>query len=170
MPSILLLHWDSPESESDILNASTGQPPIKFVRTTLSEFKLRFFVFEMSLMAVRRSVQFGLILTACIASLAASCVRKTPAEATHIHVTMRQFAIEPKLIEVKQAQNVVLEISTEDVLHGFMVPKLGINEPIQPGNAAAIHLDTSRKGEFEVTCSILCGAGHDDMRARILIK
>src|SRR5215472_15437991 len=105
---------------------------------TLLEFKLRFFVYEMSHVAVRRSTQFGLILTACIASLAASCVRKTPAEATHIHVTMRQFAIEPKVIQVKQAQNVVLDVSTDDVLHGFMVPKLGINEPIQPGKAAAI--------------------------------
>jgi len=123
----------------------------------------------MSLAAVRRSALFGLILTACIAILAA-CVRKTPAEATHIHVTMRQFAIEPKVIQVKQAQNVVLDVSTEDVLHGFMVPRLGINEPIQPGKAAAIPLDTSRKGEFEVTCSILCGAGHDDMRARILVQ
>ena len=124
----------------------------------------------MSHVAVRRSTQFGLILTACIASLAASCVRKTPAEATHIHVTMRQFAIEPNVIQVKQAQNVVLDVSTDDVLHGFMVPKLGINEPIQPGKAAAIPLDTTRKGEFEVTCSILCGAGHNDMRARILVQ
>ena len=83
---------------------------------------------------------------------------------------MRQFAIEPKVIQVKQAQNVVLDVSTDDVVHGFMVPELGINEPIQPGKAAAIPLDTTRKGEFEVTCSILCGAGHDDMRARILVQ
>lgn len=83
---------------------------------------------------------------------------------------MRKFAIEPRIIQVKQAQNVVLDVSTDDVMHGFMVAKLGINEPIQPGKAAAIPLDTSRKGDFEVTCSILCGRGHDDMRARIVIK
>ena len=83
---------------------------------------------------------------------------------------MRQFAIEPKVIQVKQAQNVVLDVSTKDVLHGFMVAKLGINEPIQPGKAATIPLDTSRKGEFEVTCSILCGARHDDMHATILVQ
>ena len=83
---------------------------------------------------------------------------------------MRKFSIEPRIIQVKQAQNVVLDVSTDDVMHGFMVAKLGINEPIQPGKTAAIPLDTSRKGDFDVTCSILCGRGHDDMRARILIK
>jgi len=115
-------------------------------------------------------MRFGVILTACVSSLSVSCARKATVEATHIRVTMRKFAIEPRIIQVRKAQNVVLDVSTEDVLHGFMVAKLGINEPIQPGKSAAIPLDTSRKGEFEVTCSILCGAGHNDMRAQILVE
>jgi cytochrome c oxidase subunit 2 len=121
-------------------------------------------------LTARLRVQFGPILAVCIALFLASCARKTSAEATHIHVMMRKFAIEPKVIQVKKGENVVLDVSTEDVLHGFMVAKLGINEPIQPGKAAAIRLDTSRQGDFEVTCSIICGAGHDDMRAEIVVQ
>ena len=63
---------------------------------------------------------------------------------------MRKFAIEPDVIQVKQGEDVVLVVSTRDVQHGFEVDDMGINEPIQPGKSASIHLDTSKKGEFNV--------------------
>jgi cytochrome c oxidase subunit 2 len=83
---------------------------------------------------------------------------------------MRKFAIDPNLIELRQGQSVVLDVSTKDVQHGFKVEELGINEPIQPGKPVEIPIDTSKKGDFEVACSIVCGAGHDDMRARIVVR
>ena len=83
---------------------------------------------------------------------------------------MKKFAIEPAVIHVKQSAKVVLDVSTQDVQHGFQVPELGINEPIQPGRPAEISLDTSRKGEFKVECSIICGPGHDDMQAKIVVE
>lgn len=83
---------------------------------------------------------------------------------------MRKFVIEPAHIEIRQGQNIVLDVSTADVQHGFKVEQLGVNEPIQPGKPVEIPIDTSKKGDFEVTCSIVCGVGHDDMRARIVIR
>ena len=106
----------------------------------------------------------GAILIVC------SCAKKQPAEATHIGITMRRFAIEPDIIRVKQGENVVLDVSSKDVQHGFEVEQLGINEPIQPGKGAHITLDTSKKGEFNVDCSIICGPGHNDMTAKIVVE
>lgn len=83
---------------------------------------------------------------------------------------MRKFAIEPALIHVKRGTDVVLDVSTQDVQHGFQVPELGINEPIQPGRPAEIPLDTSHNGEFKVECSIICGPGHNDMQAKIVVE
>lgn len=104
------------------------------------------------------------------AVLLSSCTNKPSEPAQHVPVTMRKFAIEPAVIRVKQSANVVLDISTQDVQHGFQVPELGINEPIQPNRPAEIPLDTSRKGEFKVECSIICGPGHDDMQAKIVVE
>lgn len=87
-----------------------------------------------------------------------------------MRVTMRKFAIDPAVIRVKQGSNVVLDVSTLDVQHGFQVPGLGLNEPIQPGKPAEIPLDTSRRGQFSVACSIICGPGHDDMQAKIVVE
>jgi cytochrome c oxidase subunit 2 len=83
---------------------------------------------------------------------------------------MRKFGIEPPVIRIKRGSNVVLDVSAQDVQHGFQVPELGINEPIQPGRPAEISLDTSRKGQFGVQCSIICGLGHDDMQAMIVVE
>ena len=99
-----------------------------------------------------------------------SCTKQQPVGATHIGVTMRRFAIDPEIIRVKQGENVVLDVSSKDVQHGFGVEQLGINEPIQPGKPAHISLDTSKKGEFDVACSIICGPGHNDMTAKIVVE
>ena len=85
-------------------------------------------------------------------------------------ITMRRFAIEPDVIRVKQGEDVVLTVSTEDVQHGFEVEDMGINEPVQPGKPAEIHLDTSKKGEFRVACSIVCGSGHNEMTGKIVVE
>jgi cytochrome c oxidase subunit 2 len=63
-----------------------------------------------------------------------------------------------------------LDVSTKDVEHGFDVDDMGIDEPIQPGRAVEIPLDTSKKGEFKVACSIVCGAGHENMTAKIVVE
>lgn len=104
------------------------------------------------------------------ALLLSSCTSKSSKPPQHVRVSMRKFAIEPAVIRVKQGSNVVLHVSTQDVQHGFQVPELGINQPIQPGRPAEILIDTSRKGQFAVACSIICGPGHDDMQAKIVVE
>lgn len=103
--------------------------------------------------------------------LVLGCAAK-PAEQHYrfVFVTMRKFAIEPAVIRAKQGEHLELSVSTKDVQHGFQVEQLGINEPVQPSKTTKITVDTSKKGEFKVTCSIVCGAGHDDMQAKIVVE
>jgi cytochrome c oxidase subunit 2 len=115
-------------------------------------------------------MRFAVVVPLGASLLVCACSRKQPVTATHIGVTMRRFAIEPEVIRVKQGENVVLDVSSRDVQHGFEVEQLGINEPIQPAKPAHIPLDTSRKGEFDVDCSIICGPGHNDMTAKIVVE
>lgn len=105
----------------------------------------------------------------CPALIVTGCTKKS-ASATHIAVRMRQFAIEPAEIRVKRGENVVLDVTTVDVQHGFLVSQLGINEPVQPGKSTQIALDTSKSGEFKAECSVICGAGHDQMTAKIVVE
>src|SRR5690348_16971736 len=116
-----------------------------------------------SLSLLPDKARFHPFLLLCLL-LFASCSKQGAGAPQHVRVTMKKFAIEPAVIHVKQGSNVLLDVSTLDVQHGFQVSQLGINEPVQPGRPAVIPLDTSRKGQFKAECSIICGPGHDEMQ------
>ena len=87
-----------------------------------------------------------------------------------IPVVMKKYAFDPPLIRVRRGQVVELDVSTADVQHGFTVPDLGIKEPIQPRRPAKIVFKADRAGVFPMSCSIICGPGHDDMTGKIVVE
>ena len=99
--------------------------------------------------------------------LLAACSHEPDVKLT---VTMKKYAIEPAEIRVKRGQRVQLTVSTLDVQHGFYVPDLGIKEPVQKNKPAVITFQANTAGEYPVQCNIICGSGHDDMRAKIIVE
>jgi cytochrome c oxidase subunit II len=95
---------------------------------------------------------------------------KSPQVARTISVTMKKYEIQPAEIRLKQGDPVEFHVSTLDVQHGFDVPDLGIKEPVQPNRPAVFSFTPEQKGEFEIKCGILCGAGHDRMRAKLIVE
>jgi cytochrome c oxidase subunit 2 len=97
--------------------------------------------------------------------------RNTPKSAAdaHIQVVMKKYTIEPAVIHVKANQVTELEITTADVQHGYDVPALGIKEPVRPGQPAIVTLKDPPKGEYKVSCGIICGPHHDDMVAKLVV-
>ncbi len=109
-----------------------------------------------------------LILLLVAASLAGCSSGKPDVK---IRVVVKKYAFEPEEIRVKKGQTVELEVETADVQHGFSVPDLGIKEPIQPRRAPAkIVFKADRAGVFPMTCSIICGPGHDMMQGKIVVE
>ncbi|MBZ5646726.1 MAG: cupredoxin domain-containing protein [Acidobacteriia bacterium] len=87
-----------------------------------------------------------------------------------IPVVMKKYSFDPPVIRVKRGQLVELDVSTADVQHGFTVRDLGIKEPIPPHRPAKIIFKADRAGVFPMTCSIICGPGHDDMVGKIIVE
>jgi cytochrome c oxidase subunit II len=98
----------------------------------------------------------------------AGCQSQTPGR--RVTVSMRKFAIAPPEIRLKAGETVQFEVLTQDVQHGFEVPDLGISEPVNPGRPAIFTYRADRKGSFKVECGILCGPGHEDMKATIIVE
>lgn len=106
-------------------------------------------------------------------SMIAGC-RKTPTYSgppdTVITVLMKKWAIVPDRIQVPRGAKVELIVSSADVEHGFNVPALAINEPIQPHRAPVrIRFLAQTPGTYLMRCSIACGKGHDKMTGVIVI-
>jgi cytochrome c oxidase subunit II len=107
-------------------------------------------------------------LTLAILTLGCRNQPKSAADA-HIQVVMKKYTIEPAIIHVKANQTTELEISTADVQHGFDVPGLRIKEPVRSGQPATVTLNHPPKGEYKVTCGIICGPHHEDMVAKLVV-
>lgn len=86
------------------------------------------------------------------------------------NVVMKKWAIVPGRIAVPQGAHVELVVSTADVEHGFNVPGLDINEPVQPGKPASVRFLAETPGVYPMRCSIACGKGHDQMTGEIVIE
>lgn len=96
------------------------------------------------------------------------CSKPQPDE--HIKVVMKKYSIEPGVIKVKSGELVELEVSSLDVPHGFDIADLGIREPVRRGQPAVFTFKAPARGEYAITCGILCGARHEDMKAKLVVE
>lgn len=87
-----------------------------------------------------------------------------------IHMGVRQYVWEPATITAKKGELVRLIIHNADVLHGLVIPDLGVMEGDIPPEGAVIEFTASKVGTFEFFCSVYCGDGHMEMRGKIVIQ
>ncbi len=75
---------------------------------------------------------------------------------------------QPDTIRVNLGERVRLRISSPDVVHGFVVPALGINvDEILPGHVEEVDFVASRLGRFPFACTRWCSVDHWRMRGVI---
>src|SRR5262245_39693537 len=110
-----------------------------------------------------------LLFLAGYALLLSGC-RKAGRADVRVPVLMKKYAIEPAIIKVKSGQTVELDVTTADIQHGLDIPDLNIKEPVQPGKTTTIIFTAPAKGEYRITCGVICGPHHDDMTGKLVVE
>jgi len=91
------------------------------------------------------------------------------AASTPVHlmaVAARKFTFEPSTLVVSAGEIVRLTIHSDDVVHGFAIPRLNIDVRIpDDGEVVTVEFVAPAPGDYEIVCSRLCGHGHSDMKA-----
>ena len=87
-----------------------------------------------------------------------------------IKIVAQRFSYTPNEIILKKGEPVRLEFSSLDFVHGFNVPDLNIRTDLPPGKVTIIHLTPQNAGTYDFICDNFCGAGHEDMGGRIIVK
>lgn len=64
---------------------------------------------------------------------------------------------------------VELLLSAQDVIHGFFVRELRIQQDMVPGMQIPVHFTPTKIGKYEIACTQLCGLGHYRMRAYLQV-
>jgi len=87
-----------------------------------------------------------------------------------IKITAQRFSFTPNEIILKKGENVTLEFTSLDFVHGFNVPELNIRADLPPGITTKVKLAPNKSGTYDFICDNFCGAGHEDMGGRIIVK
>jgi cytochrome c oxidase subunit II len=67
-------------------------------------------------------------------------------------------------------RQVVLRMSSPDVLHSFWVPEFRVKQDLVPGIETTYRITPSELGQFKVRCAELCGTSHSYMESPVIVE
>ncbi|HUN56883.1 MAG TPA: cupredoxin domain-containing protein [Candidatus Binataceae bacterium] len=110
----------------------------------------------------------------CVVASLSACTAPMPIQPEPagpvVKITASQFHFTPNRITLLKGQAVTLELTSDDVTHGFMIRQLKIDADIKPGKLTHINVTPDVTGTFKAICDHYCGFGHGDMRMTIVVQ
>jgi cytochrome c oxidase subunit 2 len=80
-----------------------------------------------------------------------------------------QYDFVPRCIVVPADTPVKFRLTSDDVIHGFLLPDTNVNTMVVPGFVAEVRTRFARPGEYVMPCHEYCGLGHQAMWARVKV-
>lgn len=114
-------------------------------------------------------IQRRLFLLAAAAATA-STARLVRAGPNEVRISAKKFEFNPTEVRLKLAQPVVLVLTSEDRIHGFKVPDLGLRAEIVPGQETRVALTPAKSGQIVFFCDVFCGDGHEEMGGTLIVE
>jgi cytochrome c oxidase subunit 2 len=65
---------------------------------------------------------------------------------------------------------VMARLTAKDVIHSFKIPVMRVTQDAVPGMEITIWFQAKETGRFQVGCAQLCGLGHYEMKADLVIE
>jgi cytochrome c oxidase subunit 2 len=65
--------------------------------------------------------------------------------------------------------NVIIHISSMDVIHSFKVFPMRVNQDAIPGMSIPVHFYPNKIGTYAINCAQLCGIGHASMKGTLRV-
>lgn len=119
---------------------------------------------------MNRTIVLLLTLTALIGAVPLAAARRTGSPSQRVvQVTAKKFEFSPGEITVKKGEPLVLELTSEDRLHGFYLPDFGVEAKIKPGSVTRLSFTPDKTGKFNFACDVFCGSGHEDMAGILIV-
>jgi cytochrome c oxidase subunit II len=101
--------------------------------------------------------------------VAAAALPCGAAEPRVVRIVAKRFSYTPSEITLKKGEPVVLELVSEDRVHGFKLPAFKIRTDVRPNEVTRVPLTPDKTGTFTFACDVFCGEGHDDMSGTVVV-
>jgi cytochrome c oxidase subunit 2 len=119
---------------------------------------------------VRPSIRLTAIVLIVGAAASAGSLLRAAEELKVITIKAKRFEFNPKEITLRQGETVKLQLTSEDVTHGFFLRPLGIDEDIVPGKTTEVVVTPKTPGRYTTICDHFCGVGHGGMKMTIVVE
>ncbi|MQR01969.1 cytochrome c oxidase subunit II [Glaciimonas soli] len=87
----------------------------------------------------------------------------------HDAISQNNILIMTNELHLPLNQPVRMLLHSQDVLHDFFVPQFRARMNMVPGMITSFWFTPTKTGRFEVLCAQLCGVGHYNMRAYVVV-
>lgn len=74
------------------------------------------------------------------------------------------------MLHVPVGRQVVVQLTSKDVIHSFGLPNFRVKQDVIPGMIASVWFTPTMPGEFDIACSQLCGLAHYRMRSVVVVE
>lgn len=115
---------------------------------------------------LRWVVLIGMAMLVMIAPLPGSAAM--PAEHT-FHIQASQFEYSPGILSVNPGDQVTIELTAMDVVHGLAIDGYNIETTADPGQTARLTFTADKEGSFRFRCTTTCGNLHPFMIGKLQV-
>lgn len=109
-------------------------------------------------------------LIATVALGFAAFAAAAPAFAADVTITAKNFSFSPKVVTLKKGQTTTLHIKSAEGVHGLNVPGIGLPMTTITAAGTDVKVTPKKAGTFDAHCAIVCGAGHEQMAMKFVVK
>lgn len=80
------------------------------------------------------------------------------------------FAWDPPIIRVRQGDRVVMDLTSQDIVHGIYVDGYELDVLVTPGKVTRLEFVADKAGKFRFRCSFTCGNMHPFMIGEMVVE
>jgi cytochrome c oxidase subunit II len=86
-----------------------------------------------------------------------------------VRLIAQQYDFVPRCVVVPADTPVKFRLTSDDVIHGFLLPDTNVNTMVVPGFVAEVRTRFARTGDYVMPCNEFCGLGHQAMWSRVRV-
>lgn len=122
---------------------------------------------------------FAVVAMAYIGAGNLAEVRRADPDATVVKVTGRQwswnfeypeYGVSSNELHLAVGKQVVLQMTSTDVIHSFWVPEFRVKQDLVPGRITELRITPIEPGTYKVSCAELCGTSHAFMVSDVFVE
>ncbi|MFB6139734.1 MAG: TAT-dependent nitrous-oxide reductase [Halosimplex sp.] len=103
-----------------------------------------------------------------------SGVERTGEKSVHVKTSAKRSEYGLREFSVKEGDEVTISVTniegSRDIIHGFAIPRHGINLAVAPQDTRQVTFTADEPGVYWVYCTFFCSALHLEMRSRMVVE